>query len=143
MRVRKLAPSAGLIVCLAAVFLYPYESTAVPEWRIRVVDEASNPIGNVRVNEEWRHYSVEWHSRSQELSTDENGYVIFPRRVARGNLVVRGILAGMNLMNAHGRSGPYAWLVVSGPYSSQSNTEYSPGNPLVPIVVVRPIGRNQ
>lgn len=140
MRLKKLTVAAGVVVCLAAIFLYPFETTAVPEWRVRIVDEAGNPIRNVSVNEEWRHYSVEWHSRSQELSTDQDGYVMFPRKAARANLLVRAILEGINTMNTHSRSGPYAWLIVSGPYSSQGNTEYSSKKPLPTTIVVRRVG---
>jgi len=77
---------AILIVLLAVGLLYPLETTVVPEWRARVVDEAGNPLTGVQVSEQWQHYSIETEGHEAESRTDDNGYVVFPRRAISANL---------------------------------------------------------
>jgi hypothetical protein len=134
----KRAKSWVIVCVLLAVFLlYPFETTVVPQWRIRVVDESGNPVRGVGVNEGWRHYSIERSRHEQSLVTDDEGYVTFPRRTVRAGLLVRAVGSMIAALNPHGRSGPHAFLDVLGPYSSRSSTDYSPQDPLPSTVVVR------
>jgi len=59
------------------------------EWRVRVLDEAANSVRGVRLSESWSVYSLESHDHTEDLSTDADGYVTFPRRTVKANLLVR------------------------------------------------------
>ena len=47
-----------ILVLVAAAAVYPFETTAVPEWRIKVIDETGSPFAGARVVEQWDHYSL-------------------------------------------------------------------------------------
>lgn len=127
-----------LFVLLAAFLFYPFETTVVPEWKIRVVDESGNPVKGVSVNEGWRHYSIEIHRQEQSLVADDEGYVTFPRRTVRAAFLVRAVGSMIAALNPHGRTGPHAFIDVQGPYSG--TTDYSPGKPIPTTIIVRRIG---
>lgn len=40
-----------LLVALAVVAFYPWESIVVPEWRVRIVDQSGSPLRNTGVRE--------------------------------------------------------------------------------------------
>jgi hypothetical protein len=125
------------IAIVAVITLYPFETTVVPEWRVRVVEQAGTPLRNVMVKEVWEHYSVESQSHEQDLPTDADGYVTFPKRTIRASLAVRIIGRSINTLNPHGSSGPGAYLVIlARGYDSWSNDFYIPGQPLPTEVVV-------
>jgi hypothetical protein len=65
---------------LASV-LIPLPQTVVPAWTAVIVDEAGAPQAGVTVREAWEHYSLEKQSHQQEVRTDANGSVSFPRRI--------------------------------------------------------------
>ena|SRR5205823_3000996 len=127
-----------VFVVLAGVALYPIETTVVPEWRVRIVDEAGTPLTNAGVREVWQHYSIESRDHEQDLQTDGEGYVAFPRRTIKSPLAVRIIKATLNSLNPHSSSGPGAYLVIlARGYDSWSNDAYIPGQPLPTEVRVR------
>ena len=41
------------------VVVYPYETTMVPAWKIRVVDCNGVPVKGEFVRESWKHYSLD------------------------------------------------------------------------------------
>src|SRR5947207_2640878 len=102
----------GALVVMA---LFPFETTIVPEWRVRIVDESDQPLRNVGVREVWKHYSIETQSHEQDLLTDSDGYVMFLKRTIRSPLAVRIVRGFINGLNPHGSSGPGAYLVVLAP----------------------------
>ena len=127
----------GILVLLAIVFLYPFETTLVPEWKVRIVDESGAVVAGVAVKEGWIHNSVERNRHEQTLTTDSEGYVAFPSRALRANLLLR--LAGPAVVSVipHAQRGPHVFLDVLGPYSSRSSTDYSPKDPLPNTIIVR------
>lgn len=127
------------LVCLAAVVLfYPLETTVVPQWNILVVDDLGKPVSHVPLRETWKHYSIESHGHEQELSTNDDGYVTFPQRTAKANLLVRIVRTTVNKIHPHGSTGPAASIYVLAPYSPASpEPSYSPGQPLVNQIVIR------
>jgi hypothetical protein len=131
-----------LFVLLAVVLFYPFETTVVPEWKIRVVDAVGNPVKGVVVNQGWRHHSIEIHRQEQSLVADAEGYVTFPRRTARAGLLVRAVGSVIAEFNPHGRTGPYAFVDVLGPYSGTA-AEYSPGKPIPTTITVSRMGTDR
>jgi len=123
---------------MLAALLYPYETTVVPQWTVRVVDEAGSSLGNVGVTEYWRHTSVESGDHHAESITDGNGYVTFPRRTIRASFLRRVIGPLINRLNVHGVDlGPHAYLIVAGDMNSTThNSDYFPGQPLPEEIVL-------
>ena len=120
------------ILLFVIVMLIPYPTTVVPEWRIRVVDEAGVPVAGEPVREIWQHYSYESESHEEELLTDENGYVTFrERRIwmpPLGRVVFTGWAALKTL--AHGSMGESAWVMATRHSLSCLECSYKPGKAL-------------
>jgi len=127
-----------LLVALAVVALYPWESIVVPEWRVRIVDQSGSPLRNTGVREGWQHYSLESRGHEEDLLTDTEGYVTFPRRTIRSPLAVRIVRPIINALNPHHSSGPIASVIVLAPdYIEWSNNATLPGQPLPQEIVVK------
>lgn len=124
----------AVAACVVVLLFYPFEWTVVPEWKIRVVDQARKPVANMVVTERWRHHSLEFQGHLENRTTDSDGYVIFPHRAIRASLVFRAVGWGVAHLNVHGRSGPEASTTVDGDYG---DSDYSPGKPLRKVIVVR------
>lgn len=120
------------------LLFYPFDTTVVPEWRIRVVDEPTKPATGIIVREQWRNHSVEFHGHYEDRMTDSEGYVYFPRRTARASLIFRVVGRAVVALNVHGESGPTASTLVLGSYLTSSDSDYSPEKPLPEVIVVRP-----
>ena len=131
--------AAGILAAL----LYPYETTVVPTWRVRVLDEDRSPLRRVRVTEYWSDASVERDDHQAESVTDDDGYVTFPTRTIRASPIRRGIVPLINRLNVHGVDvGPHAYLIISRVVSSDmnfmtDNSNYFPGKPLPEEIVLR------
>ena len=104
----------SFLAVIAAVTVLPFETTVVPAWRIRVVDEAGNPIAGVNAREHWQHYTVETRGHEELLITDENGYVSFPARSVRASILDRiiGVIRNIATTAIHTSFGPHAHVVV-------------------------------
>ena len=79
--------SLGLIFSVVAVLLYPYESGAIPEWRIQVIDSKGHPVANVTAHQEWLDPIEEGSTLADGKSTDSLGVVAFPKRVLHSRLI--------------------------------------------------------
>lgn len=123
-----------LIAVIAIGGLIPYETTVVPKWKIRVIDETGAAYASMRVRQSWRHYTLETEpgENSDTRLTDAEGYVEFPeRRVGASILgrVVRSVFAVLGRFLAHGGLGIRAYIDSSGPQGYRS-IDYTPGSPL-------------
>lgn len=78
-----------ILVLLGVVSLYPFESTVVPSQNILVVSEDWRPIQGAAVRQSWQQYSLESRGHEQDLRTDQNGRVTFPRRTIRASVLMR------------------------------------------------------
>ncbi len=87
----------GLVV---VVSLYPLETIVVPEWRVRIVDEAGTPLRNSGVREVWQHYSIESKDHEEDPLTDNDGYVTFPKRTLRAPLAARIVNGTINTQSS-------------------------------------------
>ena len=130
-----------IIASVAAIFLFcffPFKTTVVPEWKIRVVDESGEPFTDARVFQSWYHYSYDV-SDGEERYVDQNGYVTFPERTFRAPLlyrVLRSALAQL-LTLAHGSTGIHAYVWAVTPERTSAFFYYKPGEPLPKTIVLR------
>jgi hypothetical protein len=123
------------ISILAAVLLvYPFESTVVPTWRLQVVDVSGNVCQNMRVTESWGHYSLylEGWLGSDDRITDMNGYVEFPERTTRANLLRRMVVPVIAhvLVIMHGSVGATGSVYATG-IKDVAWLSYEAGKPLL------------
>jgi hypothetical protein len=129
----------ALLLALIILFLVPYPTTVVPEWRVRVVDEAGRPYAGMGVSQGWQHYSLELEGGGnyETRRTDGDGYVTFPKRTLWAGLLSRGFrrasTAAMSI--AHGGGGIHADIAATGPQGYKS-VEYTPGKPPPPELVL-------
>lgn len=91
--------SGFLIAALLIVLLYPFKTTVVPAWRLRVLDESGSPVGSMAVNYSWQHYGIEWSGRTEQSETDADGYVSFPERTTRASIIQRAFVMLMNVLS--------------------------------------------
>lgn len=122
-----------IIAVLVVVGLaYPFNSTVVPAWRIRVVDEAGSPYAGMEVSQAWKHYSLELEGgeNMETRSTDASGYVEFPERTLKLSLLSRTLRMAFTRAAKllHGSTGISADVSATGPQGSRS-VEYVPGKP--------------
>lgn len=134
---RKKWLALGMGVLLAALLLYPFETTVVPEWKVRVVDELGKPMIGMAVREGWEHSSIESHRHEQDLTTDTEGSVTLPRRTIRANLLWRIAGGAVVTVVPHQPSGPRFFFYPLGPYTTLTGTDYLPNDPLPSTIVVR------
>lgn len=134
---KRVAIIGAVLVCLIITLFYPFEFTAVPKWKLRIVDQNGQPLSGNRVRESWCHYTFENQTHEEELLSDGDGYVQFPRRATRGNLVtgVGKFLKGFVIL--HSSSGPSASVMYLGDYRLISDEPwYEPGRPLATEIIV-------
>lgn len=124
---------------IAFVILFPFKTTVVPAWKIRVIDEDGKPIAGTSVREYWHHYSVESEGHEQDLSTDDNGYVTFPSCTVRASIVRR--IAGpiLNVLDqgAHASFGPSAMLMIWQEGFEPSYVMYAPNESLPEQIILQ------
>jgi len=68
-----------LFLLLAAIAMggfIPFETTVVPKWKVRVIDETGGPYASTRVRQSWKHYTLETEAgeNSETRWTDAEGY---------------------------------------------------------------------
>lgn len=111
----RLILNAALALFLVA-FLYPFKTTTVPEWKLRVVDDAGEPVGEINVTEHWQHYLLESAGHEEAQTTNQNGRVSFDLRSIRASLAGR-LLARISKFARQGNPGrtdSYGAVVVWG-----------------------------
>ncbi len=78
-----------VLLVLAVAFCFPFDTTVVPPRTVLVVTEDWRPIQGVRVRQIWQNYSIESSGHEEDIPTNENGRVSFPRRTVRASLLWR------------------------------------------------------
>jgi hypothetical protein len=127
----------AILLGLIVTFSYPFEFTVVPEWKLRIVDQTGQRLRGNRVRESWCHYTFENQDHEEDLLSDGDGYVQFPRRTIRGNLITLVAKFLEQFVNVHSSSGPSASVDYFGDYRLISDEPwYEPGRPLAPEIVV-------
>jgi len=127
-----------ILVLVAAAAVYPFETTVVPEWRIKVIDETGTPFAGARVVQQWDNYSL-GNGGGEEKLANENGEVVFPKRIARGSLLYRTLRASWAVLMklTHGSTGIRATVWATTPKVSSDSVEYQQGKPLPEVIVLR------
>jgi hypothetical protein len=127
-------------ICVAIALLYPFKTTVVPRWRIRVVDKEGKPCVGQFVRQSWKHDSLELSAGDniENSWTDDEGYVDFPERTIRAGLLQRILFpAWAALMTlAHGSTGISADVMVWGADNYPIEAVYVPGQPLPEVIVL-------
>jgi len=127
-------------IAIAVVAFVPFETTVVPVWKLRVIDENGKPYANQRVNEFWANYSLELGAaqHGDERWTDQNGHVEFPQRTIRMSLLGRTVRRTLTAIgrSMHGSTGIEAYLASTGPQGI-TNVHYDPGK-VVPDILELP-----
>jgi hypothetical protein len=111
----RIAFTAALVLFLVT-FLYPFKTTIVPRWNLRVVDDAGAPVREINVTEHWQHYPLESFGHEEAQTTNQNGLVSFGLRSIRASLA-RRLIAWISNIAIHanqGRRDPYSAIVVWG-----------------------------
>jgi len=130
--------TGAFIAGLAVLLFYPFEITVVPAWTLRVVDQTHQPLRGSRVRQSWCHYTLETRSHEEELLSDGDGYVQFPRRAIGTNLITWAAKFLARVVNVHSSFGPSASVYYLGDYPLVSDEPwYQPGRPLATEIVVR------
>jgi hypothetical protein len=105
---------AAILVLLLATFLYPFQTTIVPQWDLRVVDDAGAPVREIKVTEHWQHYLLESSGHEEAQTTNQDGLVSFGLRSIRASLARRLFARTRNIARQGGRTDPYGAVVVWG-----------------------------
>ncbi len=121
--------------------VYPFETTVVPTWRLRVVDEEGVPYARKRVRQSWKHYSLELEDGENMADglTNEDGFVEFPERTVR--LTTAGRISRTALTHIlkvfHGSTGIHADVAAIGPQGYRSLEYVLDGPPPAQLVLPR------
>jgi hypothetical protein len=128
-RVRAVLGMVLLLILL--LLLYPFQTTIVPAWDLRVVDEMSAPVGAINVTEHWQHYLFESSANEDLRQTAADGRVSFPERTMRASLLRRA-LARMSRIASESRArlDPAASIVAWGRKDHETTVAvYKSGEP--------------
>lgn len=122
-----------------ASLLYPFKTTSVPAWTLRVVDENEKPYAGLTVRQSWKNYTLD-HEAGEHIEdavTDDNGYVTFPERTLSFSLLGRIIrtLFAAAMTIAHGGFGTRADVFV-GRENFFRSVRYEPGKPLPDKLII-------
>ena len=112
-RLRILVIAAFLI--FVVTLLYPFQTTIVPEWNLRIVDDAGAPVREINVTEHWQHYLLESAGHEEVQTTNQDGLVSFGARTIRAS-VTRRLLARTSKFGSNDSRGAvrYGAVVVWG-----------------------------
>ena len=127
------------LLLLVGCGLYPFETTVVLPWKVRVIDEDGVPYEGLRVVEYWKHYSLELEEgqNGEERWTDRNGVVEFPRRTIRMSVLGRLVRMSITRLKRflHGSTGIQADIMATGPQGTKT-LQYEPSKPPADTLVL-------
>jgi hypothetical protein len=107
---------AAVLVLFLVTFLYPFKTTTLPHWNLRVVDDAGAPVREINVTEHWQHYLLESSGHEEVQRTNQDGRVSFAVRNIRSSLARRLLerISKIGQTGDRGRTDPYGAVVVWG-----------------------------
>ena len=104
------------VVVAVALFLglliYPFKTTTVLIWSVRVIDEAGAPVREINVTEHWQDYPLELNGQEEARRTNQDGVATFDSRSLRVSLARR--LFTRITRPRHRDAVPYGAIVVWG-----------------------------
>lgn len=106
----------GVLLAVALLLFYPFQTTIVPEWTLKVVDEEGAAVREVNVTEHWQHFLLENEAHEELKPVADNGAVEFPARTIRASLMRRGVATIRRIKQGgwRARRSPAASIVVWG-----------------------------
>lgn len=107
---------AVLVLLLLVLLVFPFKTTIVPTWTLRVMDESGTAVRGINVTEHWQHYLLESSGHEDLRQVGADGRVSFPERAIRASLL-RRFLATLSRLDKSGTEAkrePYASVVVWG-----------------------------
>ncbi|HET6979058.1 MAG TPA: hypothetical protein VFI24_22180 [Pyrinomonadaceae bacterium] len=129
-----------ILILVAFALVFPYKSTVVPAWKLRIVDEKGKPYANIPATQAWKHNTLEINGiqNRDTRSTNPDGYVEFPERTIRAGVLMRIFLTILSALMtlAHGGFGVKAYIHASGP-QGYAEVNYESGKP-VPNQLILP-----
>jgi hypothetical protein len=123
-----------ILVVIAVVLLYPFESTVVPAQNVVVMTEGRRPVQDATVRQRWQDYSLESRGHEQDLKTDLNGRITFPRRTIRASLLRRALhpIGNFFWQGVHASFGIHTQMFPLGDFTEKprgdTNIETHPGD---------------
>lgn len=107
---------ATALVLFLVIFFYPFQTTTVPQWNLRVVDDSGAPVREIKVTEHWQHHPLESDGHEEAQTTNQDGFVSFGLRSIRASLAGRLMARISNIATegGRGRTDPYGAIVVWG-----------------------------
>ena len=122
-----------LLGLLLVTLLYPFQSTTVPQWNLRVVDDAGTAVREINVTEHWQHYPVESEGHEEVRRTNQDGVVSFEVRTFRASLA-RRLFVRLNIARQgnRDRTEPYGSIVVWGSKTHATTVAVYQGNEMPP-----------
>jgi hypothetical protein len=111
----RIALAAALALSLV-IFLYPFKTTTLPQWSLRIVDDAGAPVREINVTEHWQHYLLESAGHEEAQTTNRDGRVSFALRSIRASVAGRlfARIGKIARQGDRGRTDPYGSVVVWG-----------------------------
>ena len=109
-----------VVIASAVIFLvtllFPFETTTVPPWDLRILDDAGAPVSEINVTEHWQNYLLESDGHEEAQTTNQDGRVSFDARNIRANIVRRlfARISKFGNYNTQGRPIRYGAAVVWG-----------------------------
>lgn len=91
-RKRKVIEFFLISAFLIVLSIIPFETTIIPKWKIQAVNKLGKPVENVEIRQVWNHYSFDYsaiNDKEETLITDNNGFVVFPKRTIRASFLER------------------------------------------------------
>ena len=132
-----------VVVCALAVvliiFLYPFETTTVPQWNLRIVDDAGAAVPEINVTEHWQNYLLETGGHEEAKTTNQDGLVSFDERSIRASVARRlfSRISKFGNYNNRGRPIRYGAVVVWGNKSYETTVAVYSGEgtpqPEIPV----------
>jgi hypothetical protein len=124
---RRLSYRSRIVLAVALVlflitFLFPFKTTSLPPWNLRVVDDAGAPVREIKVTEHWQHYLLETVGHEEAQTTNQDGRVNFDLRSIRASLASRlfARITKIAAQGERGRTDAYGAVVVWGSKDHQT-----------------------
>ncbi|MBX3289821.1 MAG: hypothetical protein KF855_10815 [Acidobacteria bacterium] len=114
---RKSIRNLSIIIFLVVLVLPFFPVVVVPEWKVQLVDSEGHPAPNVKVDQIWKEYSLEfWRSGENvehDFLSDADGFITFPERSIRVSVFQLAVSKLRSLalsINPHASFGSHAYL---------------------------------
>ena len=107
---------AALSLLLLILLVFPFKTTIVPNWKLKVVDQSGNPVPMINVTQHWQHYLLERSGAEDLRKSGSDGLVDFPERTIRASALRRFVetLARLPKSGVKAKREPYGSVVVWG-----------------------------